>query len=347
LRGNDIMKLTYRKMLSVFSVTLALVIGGCSSNSDDTPVTQSASSLPETPLSDGAPIAQSASSFPETLLDDESLAQLNGIWERRGYGNLFEFEDNRTTLFSLTDTNCLEINSFEGVVGYSQSELALTRFDLQGDELSLLFPGDAFAVRLNRLDSLPVRCNEQPSRDAQAVFDYLWNTFDQYYAFFDLRGVDWAAEYASQVTRIGEVSDDEELFNLLSDLLSPINDNRVRLIDDDNDRFFIAAVERGALLELREGFEAQSEITDFDDFIDDVIDKRDQIILSSMDADSITQEGPMVWATAAQGTVGYLSIERMGGFEDKDDATTFEGLQAAQNAMDRPANGFYQNGSWP
>ena len=131
------MKLAYRKMLSAISVTFALAIGGCSSSSDETPV------------------APSASSFPETLLDDDSLAQLNGIWEQRGYGNLYEFENNRTTLYSLTDKNCLEIISFEGVAGISPSELALTSFDLQDDELSLLIPGNAFAIRLNRLDSLP------------------------------------------------------------------------------------------------------------------------------------------------------------------------------------------------
>jgi len=311
LHGDDIMKLNYKTVLSATSLIIALILAGCSSDSDDTP--------------------NAASSFPQTLLDDESLLELTGFWEQRGYGNLFEFENNRTTQYSLTDMNCLEVASFDGVAGISPEELDLTRFDLQGDELSLLIPGDAFAVRLNRLESLPARCDELVSRDAQTVFDFLWNTFDQYYAFFELRGVDWAAEYARQSPRIGDVTDDEGLFNLLSDLISPLNDRRV-VLEANDDQFFSSEDERGALLELRQGFEAQSDIADFGVYIDGVIDALDQILLGRMDAESVNSQGPMFWGTSAEGTIGYVFIDRMGGFEDN--ATRFEDLQAAQSAMD-------------
>lgn len=307
------MKLNRKSVLSASSLIVALILAGCSSDSDDTQA------------------VPTASSFPQTLLDDDSLQELNGFWEQRGYGNLYEFENNRTTLYSLTDMSCLEIVSFDGVAGISPEELDLTRFDLQDDELSLLIPGDAFAVRLNRLDGLPERCDEPVSRDAQAVFDYLWNTFDQYYAFFELQGVDWAAEYARQSPRIGEVTDDDGLFSLLSDLISPLNDRRVVLQSDDG-QFFSPEVERGALLELRRGFEAQSDIADFGVYIDGVIDAFDQIRLGRMDAESVNSQGPMVWGTSAQGTIGYVLIDNMGGFED--DATRYEDLLAAQSAMD-------------
>jgi len=220
-------------------------------------------------------------------LTEADLEQLSGIWEQRGYGNLFIFENNRTTLFSLTDASCLEIVSFDGVAGISPSELELTTFSLdssEGDELSLLIPGDAFALTLNRLDELPARCNEQVPRDAQSVFDYLWNTFDQFYAFFELRGVDWDAEFARQSVRIADVENDADLFSLLSDLLSPIDDDYVFLQGDEDGQFFTPAVESGGLPELREGFEAQSEITDFGDFIDQALVQLEQTIGSRMDS---------------------------------------------------------------
>jgi len=222
------------------------------------------------------------------------------------------------------------------VAGISPSELELTTFSLdssEGDELSLLIPGDAFALTLNRLDELPARCNEQVPRDAQSVFDYLWNTFDQFYAFFELRGVDWDAEFARQSVRIADVENDADLFSLLSDLLSPIDDDYVFLQGDEDGQFFTPAVESGGLPELREGFEAQSEITDFGDFIDQALVQLEQTIGSRMDSGSINQQGPLTWATANEGATGYLFIEGMFGFTEN--GSDFDELQAARQAMDQ------------
>ena len=275
------------------------------------------------------------------MLDDAALTELTGNWEQRGYGNLFVFEDNRTTLFSLHEATCLEISSFDGVAGIPSEELEQTLFGLEGDELSLLVSGSAFPIRLTRLDTLPARCDEQVASDAQGVFDYVWNTFDEFYAFFELRGVDWAEEYARQLPHVGDVDDNDDaaLFSLLSDLLSPIDDRNVQL--GSNDDFFSPAIERGAIIELRRGFEAQDDIENFGDYIDGVIGQLQQTVLSRMDEGSLVQEGPLAWATAADGTIGYLSIEGMAGFatdedgEARDDATELEELLAARDAMDR------------
>jgi len=312
------MKHVPKTVLSMPGLISLLAMVGCSSGGDATP----------------APV-QSSSNPPARLLDEAALAELTGAWEQRGYGNLFVFEGDRTTLFSLNEATCLEIVSFDGVAGIPPEELEQTLFGLEGDELSLLVPGSAFPVRLTRLDTLPARCDEPVASDAQGVFDYVWNTFDEYYAFFELRGVDWAEEYARQLPRVGDVDDDADLFGLISDLLSPIDDRNVLLASDD--AFFSPAVERGAIVELRRGFEAQDDTEDFGDYVDGLIRQLQLTVLSRMDEGSLVQEGPMAWATAADGATGYLFIENMVGFAADEDggSTDLEELAAAREVMDR------------
>jgi len=94
--------------------------------------------------------ASTPSSFnpADTLLDEATLVQLNGVWEQRGYGNLYEFENNRTTLYSLTEATCVEITNFEGVAGISPADLEQTLYGLEGDELSLLIAYQNAATKL-------------------------------------------------------------------------------------------------------------------------------------------------------------------------------------------------------
>lgn len=309
------MKYSVCTMLSLACLTGMFVLTGCSSNDDDNEIT--------------AATDETAQSF----LDDTALAQLEGVWEQRGYGNIYEYTGNRTTWYTVTSNTCLEVIADSGLVGLSDDEIAQTSYDLQGSQLSLAFPGEAFMRRLERLENLPARCEETVARDAQGVFDFVWETFNEYYAFFDLRNVDWAADYESQLPAVGEVSDDESLFQLLADLLSPVDDGHVFLVSDDDG--YSPAVQQGANVELERGFLAQSEFSDPDDYVDSVFDQFENVIASQMDEGSIIEQGPLVWATVNNGSVGYVFISGMDADDLLDDASAIEELAAARAVMDR------------
>ena len=312
------MKYSLRSMLSVSCLTGLVFLFGCSSSSD----TDTMSGADQTVL---------------IALDDAALERLEGIWEQRGYGNLYEYTGNRTTWYTLTENTCLEVITDSGLVGLSPDEIAQTRYHLQGNELSLALPGEAFSRRLERRETLPARCSETVARDAQGMFDYVWETFNEYYAFFNLRDVDWPVEYANQLPGVGGVADDDALFSLLSDLLSPIDDGHIILASDSE--FYSPAVERGVNLVLEQGFEAQSDVTDPDVWVGNVFDQFREVITSRMDADSIREQGPLIWATAQNGGTGYLFIEGMSGYVlDADgeplDASAAQELAAASATMD-------------
>lgn len=284
-----------------------------------------------------------SSGRPIATLDDAALAELEGTWERGGYGDLYVYENNRTTWFTLTENTCLQVVSFEGLIGLSPDEVAKTRYALEGDDLTLAFEGEPFVTQLQRRAEVPARCGETLARDAQGVFDFVWETFNEYYAFFDLRNVDWAAEYATQLPQVGVATDDEALFELLTDLLSPIDDGHV-FLESQTDGFS-PAVERGALAELRRSFEAQNEVDDFQLFINNVVEQFRQNIVSRLDADSMNEHGPLIWGTAESGSVGYVFISSMQGYAiDADgeqlDVSFVEDLAAAKSAIDTVMSDF-------
>jgi hypothetical protein len=317
----QLLKLTVRLVCLISAIGLV----GCSSSSDG-----------DGSISPGNQPADD--DVPESLLNESALTEIEGIWEHRGYGDLYVYENNRTTWYALTENTCLQVFSFAGLIGLSADEVSQTRYALQGDELTFAFPGEAFVTQLQRREEIPSRCDDTVARDAQGVFDYLWATFDEYYAFFDLRGVDWAAEYARNLPQVAAVTDDEALFTLLSDLLSPIDDGHVLLSDDVN--LFSPAVERGILAELRRSFDAQSAVTDFALWVEGALDQFRQNIVSRLDDESFDQQGQLAWGTVEAGSVGYLAILSMQGYatdadgEPLDDASTADDLAAAELAMD-------------
>ena len=63
----------------------------------------------------------------------------------------------------------------------------------------------------------------------EKVFEELWGAFNERYAFFKLRGVDWKAQYRKHRPRVSAKTTDDELFRILSELLTPLKDGHVTL----------------------------------------------------------------------------------------------------------------------
>ena len=57
----------------------------------------------------------------------------------------------------------------------------------------------------------------------------LWKTFNERYAFFELRGGDWQKQYKTYRPKVGKETTDEELFNIMCEMLKPLKDGHVNL----------------------------------------------------------------------------------------------------------------------
>jgi len=84
-------------------------------------------------------------------------------------------------------------------------------------------------------------------------FEAFWKVFNERYAFFDLRSVDWQKQkdiYHSQIT---DNTTPEQLFEVLSRMIDPLNDGHVELEAKDIHRHFNAEKTPGFWLEFDEG----------------------------------------------------------------------------------------------
>ena len=75
---------------------------------------------------------------------------------------------------------------------------------------------------------------------AEEIFETVWTTFDRRYALFGARSVDWQALYEVYRPMVGPETTDEELFDVLTAMLSHLNDTHVMLQAESLGRDFSA-----------------------------------------------------------------------------------------------------------
>ncbi len=63
----------------------------------------------------------------------------------------------------------------------------------------------------------------------EQLFESLWQTFDQKYALFEAKALDWQALYDIYRPKVTTDTGDEELFEIMAAMLSHLNDNHVLL----------------------------------------------------------------------------------------------------------------------
>lgn len=73
---------------------------------------------------------------------------------------------------------------------------------------------------------------KEPANDPVGNFESLWTTFDERYAVFEQRGVDWRALYDQYRPMVTPQTTDEELFEVITSMLSHLDDAHVSLMAD-------------------------------------------------------------------------------------------------------------------
>lgn len=78
---------------------------------------------------------------------------------------------------------------------------------------------------------------ESPSNgnDNQELFDEFWNIFNEKYAMFEFKGVDWQAEYDQIQPTIGTNTSKEELFEIMGGMVQQLRDGHSDLTDLNRD----------------------------------------------------------------------------------------------------------------
>ena len=97
------------------------------------------------------------------------------------------------------------------------------------------------SLALLGLLALVTSCVSQEERPntPQGNFEALWQIIDEHYCFFDYKDIDWDQVYLTYRARINEKMNREQLFEVLTDMLSELRDGHVNLYTAfDNGRYW-------------------------------------------------------------------------------------------------------------
>lgn len=158
-------------------------------------------------------------------------------WVSHGYGlGLSLAEDGRFAMWELLGEHCREtargtLSSDEPpTLGIPIEGLTISRtFSVVFDSNEALHLEDAgtYSVAFQP-GELPEGCNESyDSNDPELNFELFWQTFDEHYASFGVRDVDWQAAYNTARPQVSANTTDEELLEIMGAMIQPMADDHV------------------------------------------------------------------------------------------------------------------------
>jgi C-terminal processing protease CtpA/Prc len=185
---------------------------------------------------------------------DQMLAgdadSLQGTWKSDGYGYIFEIKGDEFSLFDVTENSFIPNitgNIVDQTPGDGEVDLALPDLPLElkiksttdDDVKTLETAGTASDIILQHIDEKPAVSEQPTPNDPLTNFDVFWDTFAENYNAFPLKDdVDWQAvreEYRSQVT---SETTPEQLFEILSSAIEPLNDAHTGITAPDIGKTF-------------------------------------------------------------------------------------------------------------
>jgi carboxyl-terminal processing protease len=163
-----------------------------------------------------------------SLAQASSLARFPGVWESRGYGQILHVTAEQLVVYDMTDISCSRVME----LAFPSADSGYERVASSGDELTLYAEGGATLYSFVQRPELPLRCARRSAgvaADPEFTFAALWHAFRENYAFFELRGVNWADVYARLRPRALAARSDDALFQVMSEALGTLGDGHVVL----------------------------------------------------------------------------------------------------------------------
>ena len=152
--------------------------------------------------------------------NDSSSENNDGFWQSIGYGRILSIKGGGYELYDYTSISCLpvkngQLEDFGGLI------------ELQGDTLTITEGFDRYHYK--RIKNLPDLCGsslaEHQISDPVFNFEVFAKTYEEHYAFFDLNQISWDSLYAAFKHQISQQTSDAELYLLMDEMITMLNDN--------------------------------------------------------------------------------------------------------------------------
>lgn len=146
------------------------------------------------------------------------------IYSTRGNGLIFVISDDEYTMYEVTDKSLFSV---------AKGTIIDNTIYYEGYKVASL---DYITSMSNRIDRLPQRDITDFTDDPISNFEVFWSIFDENYSLFDLSDIDWHDIYMENRARISPETTDEELWEIFSEMISPLNDGHTELLDFEGHR---------------------------------------------------------------------------------------------------------------
>lgn len=236
--------------------------------------------------------------------DDDTPPQhdgIDGFWSIADKGWIFEFKDGNDIFYNTNTAGCVIQNDnfvLQDFYGFNFDVITENEL-IASSELS-----DS-EVRFARLPNQNLNClpnQVSATEDPQVNFDHFWNIFNDYYAFFEARNIDW-----SQYEGLRDQVTSDNFYDTLETLAFLLEDGHVSIVDDNNSVEIQSGNPR--LYErLNANLSGNLFIQNQDDFLALANEKLTTIILDYMGGNfEVDESGNIIWGLLND-DIGYMNI---------------------------------------
>lgn len=150
----------------------------------------------------------------------------NGFWLQQGYGRLLEINKKSVVFYDISKSSQIKL----GEIPVKYFLEGSYKFDKIQDSSFTILQG------INEYDYKKVNKNyffdKEPSKnnkDPLYNFESVWNTFNENYAYFKERNIDWGKIEKKYRSKILNNTSELDLFVIIRDMLNELNDGHVRI----------------------------------------------------------------------------------------------------------------------
>lgn len=148
-------------------------------------------------------------------------------WRSRGYGLVAAWADGKASFFDVTRTSCVPQNIYAAARVFDQAHWSAGR-----RSATTLSPWGLTVWNFDRIESLPEPClSSAPDAGSPPYnFEVFWRTFDEQYAYFKQRAVDWKAIGERQRARVSSTTTEAELLEVFREMLRQLQDRHTMIV---------------------------------------------------------------------------------------------------------------------
>jgi len=173
--------------------------------------------------------------------------KLEGVWNSIGYGHQLIIADSTVAVYDTNKNGC--ILSMKLPKAFLENYYEITKLTSDSLEVKLGFTKYGFVRSASKLEV----CTENLIDDNPVSnFESLWHTFNENYASFELRGIDWEKMKEKYRPKLNVQSTDAELHAVLKEMISELKDGHVsiELPDSLEDEIDNNGTDNGELREM-------------------------------------------------------------------------------------------------